>query len=92
MTSSPSIADLKGNISGRTIYPPSLIIVASIVANLWRVEQGADSVRKDEKTKKKKKKPGLGRVNEIRNHVNGKSKREVRANFLEITGTQMRTS
>ena len=66
MTSSPSIADLKGNIFGRTIYPSSLIIIASIVAKLWRVGEGTDSVRKDEK------KPGLDMVNEVRNHVYGK--------------------
>lgn len=36
MTSSFSVVDLKGNILGLTIYPPSLIIIAFIPAKLWK--------------------------------------------------------
>ena len=35
MTSLLLVADLKGNILGRTVYPPGLIVVAFIVAKLW---------------------------------------------------------
>ena len=35
MTSSLLVADLKGNIVGRTVYSPGLIVVAFIVTKLW---------------------------------------------------------
>ena len=59
MTSSLSVADLEGNIFGRIIYPPSLIVIASIDAKLWRRGKGGRNpppppqpVRKDKKKKR----------------------------------------
>ena len=36
MTLSVLVADLKGNISGHTIYTPCVTVIASIIAELWR--------------------------------------------------------
>ena len=47
-----SVADLKENLSVRNIYPPSLIVIASIVAKLWRGWGGSASLwSKNEKEK-----------------------------------------
>ena len=56
MTSSLSVVDLKGNYFGRSIYPPSLIVIACILAKLWG--WGVESAR----PQKTKQKPRLDRV------------------------------
>ena len=48
-----SVADLKGNLSVRNIYPPSLIVIASIVAKLWRGGGGGGPHPAGPKMKKK---------------------------------------
>ena len=40
MTSSLHVADVKGDIFGRTISPPSVIVIAFILAELYRVQWG----------------------------------------------------
>ena len=47
-----SVADLKGNLSVRNIYPPSLIVIATIVAKSWR-GVGGDPHPSGPKMKKK---------------------------------------
>ena len=62
MTSSFPVADLKGNIFRRTIYSPSLIVIASIVAKVWRgVEDSLPppSLAQSEKKQKSPVKIGL---------------------------------
>ena len=57
VTSSLFVVDLKGNIFGRTVYPPSLIDKAFILAKLciWGGGGGVGI----------KKKPGLDRIQEL---------------------------
>ena len=75
MTSSPSVADLKGNIFGRIIYPPSLIVIASIDAKLWRRGKGGGILppppppSRSEKTKRKKE-ASLSRVKGCKIYAN----------------------
>ena len=67
MTSSPSFADLKGNIFGHTISPPSLIIIASIVAKLWKGGGEGWILPPLLGPKRQKQKPGLDRIKEVIN-------------------------
>ena len=64
MTSSLPVADLKGNIFRHTIYPPSLIVIAFIVAKLWRGERIPPPPHWPGPKKKKQEKPALDRVND----------------------------
>ena len=52
MMSSLCDADLKGDIFGRTIYPPSLTVMAFILAKLWREGEGTISPLAPKGTKK----------------------------------------
>ena len=58
MTSSLRVADVKGDIFGRTISPPSIIAVAFYTCE---VMEGGGGVARNPKDKTKK--PGLDRVN-----------------------------
>ena len=59
MTSSPNDADAKGDIFGRTIYPPSLVVIAFIFSELRRgggirpKKPGINGAKKSEKKKTK---------------------------------------
>ena len=53
MTSSPNVADVKGDMFRRTIYPPSLVVIAFIFSELRR---GGGEGAEDQK------KPRLNRV------------------------------
>ena len=55
MTSSLRDGDFKGYIFGRTIYRPSLTVIAYILAKLW----GDGTISPPPRPQKTKKKPGL---------------------------------
>ena len=67
VTSSPHDADVKGDILRRTIYPPSLVVIAFIFSELRREGRNPPPpppppVVEDQK------KPGLNRVKNVTEH------------------------
>ena len=60
MTSSPGVGDVKGDTCRRSIYPPSLIVIAFI---FWESRRGGgESTLPPGRSKKNKKNTGLKRV------------------------------
>ena len=53
MTSSADVADLKGNVSGRTICPPSFVVITLIFSGM----RGGGGIRPPSRSQKTKKNP-----------------------------------
>ena len=62
VTSSAEVADLNGNILGRTICPLSFVVIALILSEL----RGGGGMRPPPRVPQDQKKPGLNRINQLR--------------------------